>query len=31
MRNVRKAAEAGWEFGGAPKDVIVAGIIMWAC
>ena len=25
----RKAAEAGWEFGGAPTPVIVAGVIMW--
>src|SRR6478735_10271953 len=25
MRTVRKAAEAGWEFGGAPTHVIVAG------
>ena len=30
MLSVRKAAEAGWEFGGAPTNVIVAGIIMWA-
>ena len=30
MRSVRKAAEAGWEFGGAPTTVIVAGVIMWA-
>ena len=30
MRSVRKAAEAGWEFGGAPTPVIVAGVIMWA-
>ncbi len=30
MRSVRKAAEAGWEFGGAPTPVIVAGLIMWA-
>ena len=30
MRSVRKAAEAGWEFGGAPTMVIVAGVIMWA-
>src|SRR6478609_6075881 len=30
MRSVRKAAEAGWEFGGAPMNVIVAGVIMWA-
>src|ERR1041384_3164413 len=29
MRSVRKAAEAGWEFGGAPTPVIVAGVIMW--
>ena len=29
MRNVRKAAEAGWEFGGAPTMVIVAGLVMW--
>src|ERR1700752_1426406 len=30
MSSVRKAAEAGWEFGGAPTNVIVAGVIMWA-
>src|ERR1043166_4616828 len=29
MRTVRKAAEAGWEFGGAPAYVIVAGLVMW--
>src|SRR5947208_2471730 len=29
MRSVRKAAEAGWEFGGAPTGVIVAGLVMW--
>src|SRR3954463_6859333 len=29
MRTVRKAAEAGWEFGGAPTGVIVAGLVMW--
>jgi TRAP-type uncharacterized transport system fused permease subunit len=29
MRSVRKAAEAGWEFGGAPTTVIVAGLVMW--
>jgi TRAP transporter 4TM/12TM fusion protein len=29
MFNVRKAAELGWEFGGAPTPVIVAGVIMW--
>ncbi len=30
MLHVRKAAEAGWEFGGAPMPVIVAGVAMWA-
>ena len=30
MRSVRKAAEAGWEFGGAPTTVIIAGLVMWA-
>ncbi|MBS0531220.1 MAG: TRAP transporter permease [Proteobacteria bacterium] len=30
MMHVRKAAEAGWEFGGAPTSVIVAGVAMWA-
>src|SRR5258705_8037486 len=29
MRSVRKAAEAGWEFGGAPTTVIAAGLVMW--
>ena len=29
MLNVRKAAELGWEFGGAPTPVIVAGLVMW--
>lgn len=29
MLNVRKAAELGWEFTGAPMPVIVAGITMW--
>ncbi|MGY3292421.1 hypothetical protein ACVWWP_005488 [Bradyrhizobium sp. LM3.6] len=29
MSNVRKAAEAGWEFGGAPNSVIAAGLVMW--
>jgi len=29
MSNVRKAAEAGWEFGGAPNTVIAAGLVMW--
>lgn len=30
MMHVRKAAEAGWEFGGAPTNVIAAGLLMWA-
>jgi TRAP transporter 4TM/12TM fusion protein len=30
MFNVRKAAELGWEFGGAPALVNVAGLVMWA-
>jgi TRAP transporter 4TM/12TM fusion protein len=30
MLNIRKAAEFGWEFDGAPKPVIVAGYLMWA-
>jgi TRAP transporter 4TM/12TM fusion protein len=29
MFNVRKAAELGWEFGGAPLPVSVAGLAMW--
>ena len=29
MFNVRKAAELGWEFGGAPLPVIGAGLVMW--
>ncbi len=29
MFNVRKAAELGWEFGGAPLPVIAAGLVMW--
>jgi TRAP transporter 4TM/12TM fusion protein len=29
MLNVRRAAELGWEFGGAPLDVIAAGLLMW--
>ena len=29
MLNVRKAAELGWEFTGAPMPVIAAGIVMW--
>jgi TRAP transporter 4TM/12TM fusion protein len=30
MFNVRTAAELGWEFGGAPLPVSVAGLVMWA-
>ena len=29
MFSVRKAAELGWEFGGAPLPVVVAGVVMW--
>ena len=29
MINVRAAAELGWEFSGAPRPVIVAGLVMW--
>ncbi len=29
MFNIRKAAQFGWEFGGAPTHVIVAGLVMW--
>jgi TRAP transporter 4TM/12TM fusion protein len=29
MLNVRQAAELGWEWGGAPLPVIVAGLVMW--
>src|SRR5438552_15935155 len=29
IRSARKAAEAGWAFGGAPTGVIVAGLVMW--
>ncbi len=29
MLNVRRAAELGWEFGGAPMPVIAAGFVMW--
>src|SRR3954467_11325246 len=29
MSNVRKAAEAGWEFGGEPNSVTAAGLGMW--
>ncbi|WP_315838670.1 TRAP transporter permease [Bradyrhizobium prioriisuperbiae] len=30
MLNIRKAAQAGWEFDGAPKAVIAGGFVMWA-
>jgi TRAP transporter 4TM/12TM fusion protein len=30
MVHIRKAAELGWEFGGAPVDVVWAGYVMWA-
>ena len=30
MRNIRQAAELGWEFGGAPASVVWAGFAMWA-
>jgi TRAP transporter 4TM/12TM fusion protein len=30
MLNVRRAAELGWEFSGAPMPVIAAGLVMWA-
>ncbi len=29
MANIRKAAELGWEFTGAPTPVIAAGFVMW--
>ena len=29
MLNIRKAAALGWEFAGAPPNVIYAGIVMW--
>ena len=29
MLHIRKAAELGWEFNGAPPPVIVAGLVMW--
>jgi TRAP transporter 4TM/12TM fusion protein len=29
MLNVRRAAELGWEFGGAPLPVTAAGLVMW--
>jgi len=30
MLHIRKAAELGWEFGGAPVQVVWAGFLMWA-
>jgi TRAP transporter 4TM/12TM fusion protein len=30
MLNIRRAAELGWEFGGAPMPVVAAGLVMWA-
>jgi len=30
MLHIRRAAELGWEFGGAPADVVAAGFVMWA-
>jgi TRAP transporter 4TM/12TM fusion protein len=30
MVHIRKAAALGWEFGGAPSDVVWAGYLMWA-
>lgn len=30
MAHIRKAAEAGWEFGGAPTSAFIAGLVMWA-
>lgn len=29
MMNIRKAAQFGWEFDGAPPPVIAAGLVMW--
>src|SRR3954463_11718984 len=29
MLNVRKAAQFGWESDGAPRNVLVAGLVMW--
>ncbi|MES2165485.1 MAG: TRAP transporter permease [Pseudomonadota bacterium] len=29
MMNIRKAAALGWEFEGAPRNVILAGLVMW--
>src|SRR5512134_1237908 len=30
LLNIRKAAELGWEFGGAPQSVVWTGYVMWA-
>jgi TRAP transporter 4TM/12TM fusion protein len=30
LLHIRRAAELGWEFGGAPADVVAAGFVMWA-
>jgi len=30
MVNIRKAAELGWEFGGAPQHIVWTGYLMWA-
>lgn len=30
MLNVRKSAEQGWEFAGAPMPVVVSALVMWA-
>src|SRR5262249_16181301 len=30
MLNIRKAAQFGWESDGAPRDVIVARLVLWA-
>src|SRR3954470_14659558 len=29
MLNIRKAAQFGWEFEGAPSHVVAAGLVMW--
>jgi TRAP transporter 4TM/12TM fusion protein len=30
LLNIRKAAELGWEFGGAPQEIVWTGYVMWA-
>lgn len=30
LLNIRKAAELGWEFTGAPPNIVWAGLVMWA-